>query len=245
MDPHNDSAPDANDNSGNDDSDNNNHFWPPSPKRPRSDEDSLLGETVLAYAADVDDADDAPTTYQLAIQNNESSQCVKAMNAELKAHSHGRYFGAQRVLVQSVVVGYSSRNEMNVAELCSFGFKQKFGVDFFKPYSPVANMNSIRVVLSVVVAEGYVTERLAANTAFVNSDLKERVYMEVPYDINNTKNVTGQSDISLETDSECLTQDGPPSIRQNWVSELRYLYVCLYVDAMIIAAKTGEEIQEV
>ncbi|OWY94427.1 hypothetical protein PHMEG_00035846 [Phytophthora megakarya] len=77
----------SNDNSGNDDSDNDDHFWPPSPKRPRFDEDSLFAEAVLAYAADVGDANDAPTTYQQAMQSNESAQWVKAMNAELKAHS--------------------------------------------------------------------------------------------------------------------------------------------------------------
>ncbi|OWZ24414.1 LOW QUALITY PROTEIN: polyprotein [Phytophthora megakarya] len=57
----------------NDDPENDDHFWPPSPKRPRFDEDSLLAEAVLAYAVDVGDADDAPTTYQQAMHSNESS----------------------------------------------------------------------------------------------------------------------------------------------------------------------------
>uniref|UniRef100_A0AAV1U2M8 Reverse transcriptase Ty1/copia-type domain-containing protein n=1 Tax=Peronospora matthiolae TaxID=2874970 RepID=A0AAV1U2M8_9STRA len=41
-------------------------------------------------------------------------------------------------------------------------------------------MNSTRVVLAVVMTKGYVTEQLDADTAFVNSDLKEEVYVEVP-----------------------------------------------------------------
>ncbi|KAG6620154.1 Integrase, catalytic core protein [Phytophthora cinnamomi] len=56
------------------DSDNDDHFWPPSPKRPRYDEDNLLAEAVLAYAADVGEADDAPSTYQQAMRSNESSE---------------------------------------------------------------------------------------------------------------------------------------------------------------------------
>ena len=63
------------------------------------------------------------------------------------------------------------------ARLIAKGFKHKFGVAFFETYSPVVNMNSIRVVLAVVVANGYVTEELDADTAFLNSDLKEEVYM--------------------------------------------------------------------
>ncbi|OWZ14337.1 hypothetical protein PHMEG_00012199 [Phytophthora megakarya] len=83
----NDSATNANDNSGNDDSDNDDHFWLPSPKRPRFDQDSLLAEAMLAYAADVGDDDDAPTPNQQAMRSNESSQWVKAVNAWFNAHS--------------------------------------------------------------------------------------------------------------------------------------------------------------
>ncbi|KAI9910567.1 hypothetical protein PsorP6_010346 [Peronosclerospora sorghi] len=38
---------------GDDDPDNDKHFYPHSPKRPRFDEDSLLAEAVLTYAASV------------------------------------------------------------------------------------------------------------------------------------------------------------------------------------------------
>ncbi|CAI5714049.1 unnamed protein product [Peronospora farinosa] len=70
-----------------DDPDNDDHFYPPSPKRPRIDEDNLLAEAVLAYAASIGDANDAPTTYQQAMDSDEVKEWVKAMSAELKAHS--------------------------------------------------------------------------------------------------------------------------------------------------------------
>ncbi|KAE9212787.1 hypothetical protein PF004_g15532 [Phytophthora fragariae] len=69
------------------DPDNDDHFWPPSPKRARVDEDGLLAEAVLAYAASVGDADDAPITYQQAMKSSEASERIKAMNSELKAHA--------------------------------------------------------------------------------------------------------------------------------------------------------------
>ena len=37
----------------------------------------------------------------------------------------------------------------------------------------------------MVVAKGYTTEQLDANTAFLNINLKEEVFMEVPNDIAN------------------------------------------------------------
>ncbi|OWZ16189.1 polyprotein [Phytophthora megakarya] len=186
----------GNDNSGNDDSDSDDHFWPPLPKRPRFDEDSLLAEAVLAYAADVGDADDAPTTYQQAMKSNESSQWVKAMNAELKAHS-----------------------------------------------------------------DNYVTVQLDADTAFLNSDLNKRVYMEVPYDIPNDKNMMCRLDKAINGLKQAASawhktihrvfvkigfrSCGADECVYGKVKEVRHMYICLYVDDMIIAAKTSGEIQEV
>ncbi|CEG36545.1 uncharacterized protein PHALS_03093 [Plasmopara halstedii] len=54
------------------DPDDDGHFWPTSPKRPRIDEDGLLAEAVLAYAASVGEADDAPTTYQQAMDGDDA-----------------------------------------------------------------------------------------------------------------------------------------------------------------------------
>jgi hypothetical protein len=49
-------------------------------------------------------------------------------------------------------------------------------------------MNSIRVVLSVCAAYDYRMEQLDADTAFLNSELKDRVYMEVPFGIEDAQN---------------------------------------------------------
>ncbi|GMF25738.1 unnamed protein product [Phytophthora fragariaefolia] len=225
-----------------DDPDNDDHFWPPSPKRARVDEDGLLAAAMLAYAANVGDADDAPTTYQQAMKSKEASEWVKAMNSELKAHA------------ATALVRYKAR-------LVAKGFKQKFGVDFFETYSPVANLNSIRVVLSVVVAEAYVTEQLDADTAYLNSDLMEQVFMEVPYGITNAENMMCKLDKAIyglkqaasawhQTIHAVFMKIGFRSCGADQCVYVKgakdtYVYVCLYVDDMIIAAKTKEEINEV
>ncbi|CEG49225.1 retrovirus-related pol polyprotein from transposon tnt 1-94 [Plasmopara halstedii] len=59
---------------------------PPIAKRARIDEEGLIAEAVLAYAANVGEVDDAPTTYQQAMNSEDAMEWVKAMNAELKAH---------------------------------------------------------------------------------------------------------------------------------------------------------------
>lgn len=73
------------------------------------------------------------------------------------------------------------------ARLVAQGFKKKFGVDLVAILSPLANMNSIQVVLAVWAAAGYSMEQLDADTAFLNSCLKEMAYMEVLLGVKNAK----------------------------------------------------------
>ena len=71
------------------------------------------------------------------------------------------------------------------ARLVAKGFKQNYGVDFFENYSPVANMNSIRLNVTVCAECDYQMEQLDVDTAFLNSVLTDNVYMEVPLGVNN------------------------------------------------------------
>ncbi|KAL7688948.1 putative reverse transcriptase, RNA-dependent DNA polymerase [Plasmopara halstedii] len=73
------------------------------------------------------------------------------------------------------------------ARLVAKGFKQIYGADFFETYSPVANMNSIRVVLAVCAVLGYKMEQLDVDTAFLNSQLSDRVHMEVPIGVKGAQ----------------------------------------------------------
>lgn len=143
------------------------------------------------------------------------------------------------------------------ARLVAKGFKQKYGVDFFETYSPVANMNSIRVVLSAVVAKGYVTEQLDVDTAFLSSDLKEEVYMEVPHGLVNAENMMCKLDKAIYGLKQAASawnktihavflrigfrRSGSDQCVYTKSKNSNYVYVCLYVDDMILAAKTAKD----
>lgn len=120
----------------------------------------------MAYAASAGEADDAPSTYSQALRSFDNCNWNQAMQAELKAHADNgswtlvprrqdirpigcRWIFAKKRNEHGQMVRYKAR-------LVAKEFKQKFGADSFETYSPVANMNSIRVVLAVVVANGFV-----------------------------------------------------------------------------------------
>ena len=69
-----------------DDEENDDHFYPPCPEQLRFDDDCLLAEAVLTYAANVQDIADAPETSQEAIAVDDLSKWIKAVKEELKAH---------------------------------------------------------------------------------------------------------------------------------------------------------------
>lgn len=243
----------------------------PSAKRARIDDEGLIAEAVLAYAASVGEADDAPTTYRQAMNSDDAHAWQKAINTKLEAHEENGSWTlvSKKESVREIGCRWvfaKKRNELGQvvhykARLVAKGFKQKFSVDFFETYSPVANMNSIGFVLSVVITMGYMTEQLDVDTSFLNSDLKEEVYMEVPYGIANAENMVcklNKANHGLKQASNAwnktihvvFLQMGFRSSGEDQCIYVKgkngnYVFVCLYVDDMIIAAKTSKEIEDV
>ena len=74
---------------------------------------------------------------------------------------------------------YNSNGSLNKykARLEAKGFHQTLGVDFSETYSPVIKPSTIRVVLALVVQEGWDIRQLDVNNAFINGHLQENVYM--------------------------------------------------------------------
>ncbi|GMG18094.1 unnamed protein product [Phytophthora fragariaefolia] len=110
---------------------------PPSPKRARIDEDGLIAEAVLAYAASIANAVDIPTTYAQAMVSDEAAQWCEAMDAELLSHErNGTWTMVPRGTANRTIgcrwVFAKKRDQYGrmvryKARLVAKGFKQKYG----------------------------------------------------------------------------------------------------------------------
>ena len=66
------------------------------------------------------------------------------------------------------------------AQLVAKGYTQKEGIDYEDTFSPVAILKSIRILLSIATALDYEIWQMGVKTAFLNTNLEERICMAQP-----------------------------------------------------------------
>jgi hypothetical protein len=63
------------------------------------------------------------------------------------------------------------------ARLIAKSFTQTYGLDYTETFSPVAKLNSIRIIISLVANLDWPLHQLDVKNAFLHGDLTETVYM--------------------------------------------------------------------
>ena len=137
------------------------------------------------------------------------------------------------------------------ARLVAQGFRQTLGVDYHETYSPVADMASVRIALTIAATLDLEVEQLDVVTAFLGSELQEAVYVKLPdgllggpRNVRRRKSLYGLKQSTrcwyITMDSFILSELGFTRCRFDtciYIRESDGMMIVLYVDDLLIIGK--------
>lgn len=131
-----------------------------------------------------------PENYKEVTEHPEKDKWLEAMQAEYNSLlKHGTWTLVDRPSdrkttkckwVFKIKKDTSGQVTKYKARLVAKGFTQVAGVDYGETFSPVARLSSVRLLFAFAVHYGLQVEHLDVETAFLNGDLEEQIYMEQP-----------------------------------------------------------------
>ncbi len=78
------------------------------------------------------------------------------------------------------------------ARFCMRGDKQQEGVDYFDKYAPVVSWSTVRLLLCLSISNGWKTRQVDFSNAFVQAELNEDVYVQLPAMFQGPNGETGR-----------------------------------------------------
>jgi hypothetical protein len=149
----------------------------------------LLVNTLTPSSSSVVDYH-VPKNYNEALQHEDREKWLAAIQLELQSVlNQGTAMpcylpeGAKAIGTQWVFA--VKRNEQNEiirhkARLVVLGNHQREGKDFFETFSPTVNVKSIKLLLALAAQEDLEIKQIDFDTAFLNAELKEDIYIRIP-----------------------------------------------------------------
>ena len=78
------------------------------------------------------------------------------------------------------------------ARLVAKGYAQRYGIDYQDTFAPVTKINTIRILISIAANRDWPLQQFDVKNAFLNGDLEEEVYMELPLGVKNGSSCKGE-----------------------------------------------------
>ncbi|KAG8502990.1 hypothetical protein CXB51_000989 [Gossypium anomalum] len=243
-------------------------------KPPKKYAEADLVAYALNVAEDID-VNQEPSNYSEAVSCEESEKWMFAMQEELESLHKNRTWDLVKLpkgkkVVRCKWVFKKKERTPGVEEprykarLVAKGYSQIQGVDFTDVFSPVVKHSSIRALLGIVAMHDLELEQLDVKTVFLHEELEEDIYMQQPESFI----------VSEKEDYVCLLRKSLYCLKQSprqWYKKFDsfmtshdfkrssldscvyfkknndgfFVYLLLYVDDMLIAAKDKGEIRKV
>ncbi|WVZ61696.1 hypothetical protein U9M48_011528 [Paspalum notatum var. saurae] len=225
---------------------------------------------ALSVAEEIE-GNSEPSNYSEAITSADCNNWVTAMQDEMESLDKNGTWDLVKLPIDKKPVrckwifkrkeGISPSEPARFkARLVAKGYSQILGIDFNDIFFPVVKHSSIRMLLSLVAMHDYELEQLDVKTAFLHGELDETIYMDQPegFVVPGKENLVCKLKKSLyglkqsprqwykRFDSFMLSNGFKRSDYDSCVYLKTVngsaIYLLLYVDDMLIAAKKKSEI---
>jgi len=158
---------------------------------------------IRALQATITNAIEEPSSYHEAVTSADAYHWREAIKAELDALNRNRtweFVDRQSIPLDRQPIGcrWIFKRKFGPdgsitrfkARLVAKGYAQQLGIDYHETFAPVVKLSSIRAILSIGAALRLVIHQMDVKSAFLNGDLDEEIFMNVPEGIDgNTDNI--------------------------------------------------------
>lgn len=153
-------------------------------------DDQAYCEALVVYG-------DEPRTYSEAVNSHDSYKWFLSMKEEYNSLVKNNTWDlvslpkGRKAVSSKWVFKIKRRTDGTVerfkSRLVARGYTQKAGIDFHETFSPVARLDSIRLILSTAAKEDLELFHFDVATAFLNGILEEEIYMTQPEGFEKNK----------------------------------------------------------
>ena len=215
--------------------------------------------------------DNIPINYKQAVNSNDADKWQKAIQEEISSLEENKTWeviNQNNVDKNTCVVGSrwvftikrNSKGEIEryKARLVAKGYTQQLGINYFENYSPVARMDTMRLMICIAVQDNLIIEQMDVNTAFLYGELKENIILKLPEGFNNdTKYCKLKKSIyGLKQASRTWNQNFDKFIKEKgfnnteadpclyiYNKESSKIYLLIYVDDIILFTNSRSEME--
>ena len=126
-----------------------------------------------------------PQTLAEALTGSEKVKWEAAWKSELDSLTRNKTWVVEELPPSRTAIGcrwlFRKKEDGRFkARLVAKGFSQKYGLEYEETFAPVAKFTTIRLLLALSCASNWEVQGMDVKTAFLNSELEEVVYMQIP-----------------------------------------------------------------
>ena len=139
-----------------------------------------------------------PKNFNEVLQSPDKSKWMEAIKSELESIEDNKVWTVvnrpnDKSIIQARWIFKIKRNADNKPEkykarLVAKGYCQEYGIDYYETFAPVVKVQTLRTIFALAAQQDLIVHQVDINTAFLNGDLEEEIFIEPPPGVDSVKN---------------------------------------------------------